>query len=70
MGDSLGMVIQGHASTIPVTVDHMVYHTQLVARGLKRAWLVADLPFLSYCDPQTALLNAGRLLREGGAHMV
>ncbi|MHB1543497.1 MAG: 3-methyl-2-oxobutanoate hydroxymethyltransferase [Gammaproteobacteria bacterium] len=70
VGDSLGMVIQGHASTIPVTIDHMVYHTQLVARGLKRALLVADLPFLSYCDPQTALLNAGRLLREGGAHMV
>ncbi len=70
VGDSLGMVIQGHPSTIPVTVDHMVYHTQLVARGLKRAWLVADLPFLSYRDPQTALHNAGRLLQEGGAHMV
>lgn len=70
VGDTLGMVIQGHASTIPVTMDHMVYHTQLVARGLKRAWLVADLPFLSYPDPPSALRNAGRLLQEGGARMV
>ncbi len=70
VGDSLGMVIQGHSSTLPVTLDHMVYHTQLVSRGLRRAFLVADLPFLSYADPQTALASAGRLLREGGAHMV
>ncbi len=70
VGDTLGMVVQGHASTIPVTVDHMVYHTTLVARALKRAWLVADLPFLSYSDPSQALASAGRLLQEGGAKMV
>ena len=70
VGDSLGMVVQGHASTVPVTLDHMVYHTTLVARALKRAWLVADLPFLSYSDPSRALASAGRLLQEGGAKMV
>jgi 3-methyl-2-oxobutanoate hydroxymethyltransferase len=70
VGDSLGMVVQGHASTIPVTVDHMVYHTTLVSRALRRAWLIADLPFLSYADPASALANAGRLLQEAGAKMV
>lgn len=70
VGDSLGMVVQGHDSTVPVEMGDMVYHTKLVARGLRRAYLVADLPFLSYLDPETALRNAGRLLQEGGARMV
>jgi 3-methyl-2-oxobutanoate hydroxymethyltransferase len=70
VGDSLGMVVQGHASTLPVTVDEMVYHTACVARGLRRALLVADLPFMSFRDPATALTNAARLLAEGGAAMV
>lgn len=70
VGDSLGMVVQGHDSTVPVAMDDMVYHTKLVARGLRRAYLVADLPFLSYSNPKTALKNAGRLLQEGGARMV
>src|SRR5215469_14371590 len=48
VGDSLGNVIQGHTTTVPVTVDDIVYHTRLVARGLQRAFLVADMPFLSY----------------------
>jgi 3-methyl-2-oxobutanoate hydroxymethyltransferase len=70
VGDSLGMVVQGHASTLPVTMDAMVYHTACVARGLQRALLVADLPFMSFRDPSLALSNAARLLGEGGAAMV
>ena len=70
VGDSLGNVIQGHATTVPVTVDDIVYHTRLVARGLKRAFLVADMPFLSYPTPEAALANAARLMQEGGAKMV
>lgn len=70
VGDSLGMVVQGHATTLPVTVDHMVYHSALVARGLRRALLAVDLPFLSDVDAATAVRSAGRLLAEGGAAMV
>ncbi len=70
VGDSLGMVIQGHDTTVPVTVDDIVYHTRAVARGLHRAFLVADMPFMSYTDPAQALDNAVRLMQEGGAMMV
>ena len=70
VGDSLGMVIQGHDTTVPVTVDDIVYHTSTVARGLRRAFLVADMPFMSYTDPGQALDNAVRLMQEGGAMMV
>lgn len=70
VGDSLGMVVQGHASTLPVSVDDMVYHTACVARGLRRALLVADLPFMSFRNPDAALTNSARLLAEGGAAMV
>ena len=70
VGDSLGMVVQGQASTLPVTLDHMVYHTSLVARGLSTTLLVADLPFMQFRDPATALAAAGRLMAEGGAAMV
>jgi 3-methyl-2-oxobutanoate hydroxymethyltransferase len=70
VGDSLGMVVQGHANTLPVSVDAMVYHTACVARGLRRALLVADLPFMSFRDPATALASAARLVGEGGAAMV
>jgi 3-methyl-2-oxobutanoate hydroxymethyltransferase len=70
VGDSLGMVVQGHTSTLPVTMDAMVYHTACVARGLHRALLVADLPFMAFRDPAIALTNAARLLGEGGAAMV
>ena len=70
VGDSLGMVVQGHRSTLPVSVDDMVYHTACVARGLSRALLVADMPFLSYATPERALDTAGVLLAEGGAAMV
>ncbi|MED6314291.1 MAG: 3-methyl-2-oxobutanoate hydroxymethyltransferase, partial [Verrucomicrobiota bacterium] len=68
---SLGMVVQGHDSTLPVTIDHMVYHTQAVMRGSQRALVVADMPFMSYqASVSDALRNAGRLLAEGGAQAV
>lgn len=70
VGDSLGMVIQGHDTTVPVTVEDIVYHTRNVARGLLRAFLVADMPFMSYTTPEQALRNAVRLMQEGGAMMV
>lgn len=70
VGDSLGMVVQGHDSTLPVTVDDIVYHTRAVGRGAQRALVVADLPFLTYATEQDALRNAGRLMAEGGAQSV
>jgi 3-methyl-2-oxobutanoate hydroxymethyltransferase len=70
VGDSLGMVIQGHDTTVPVTVDDMVYHTRAVSRGTYRPFLVADLPFMSYASPEVALSNSVRLMQEGGARMV
>jgi 3-methyl-2-oxobutanoate hydroxymethyltransferase len=70
VGDSLGMVIQGHDTTVPVTVDDIVYHCRAVARGLRRAFLVADMPFMSYANPDQALANAVRLMQEGGAMMI
>ena len=70
VGDSLGMVIQGHDTTVPVTVDDIVYHSRAVARGLRRAFLVADMPFMSYTNPEQALDNAVRLMQEGGAMMI
>jgi len=69
-GDSLGMVIQGHDTTVPVTMDHMVYHCAAVARGLQRPFLIADLPFMSYPSRELALSNSVRLMQEGGARMV
>lgn len=70
VGDSLGMVIQGRESTLPVSVDDMVYHTQNVARARVKSLLIADMPFMSYSTPEQALENAGRLMKDGGAHMV
>ena len=70
VGDSLGMVVQGRSSTLPVTLDEIVYHTSLVARGLSATLLVADMPFMQFRDPVTALAAAGRLMAEGGAAMV
>jgi len=70
VGDSLGMVIHGHDTTVPVTVDDIVYHTRAVRRGLHRAFVVADMPFMSYTSPDQALENAVRLMQEGGAMMV
>ncbi len=70
VGDSVGMVVQGCSTTIPVTVDEMIYHTQLVARGTKRAMIMADMPFMSYSSAEDCLRNAARLMKEGGAEIV
>jgi 3-methyl-2-oxobutanoate hydroxymethyltransferase len=70
VGDSLGMVIQGHPTTLPVTVDDMLYHGRAVARGLSRALLMLDMPFMSYATPERALDTAQRFMQEGGAQMV
>lgn len=70
VGDSLGMVIQGHDSTLPVTMDEIIYHTKAVSRASHRALLMADMPFLSYTSPAEALKNAARLMKEAGAQMV
>lgn len=70
VGDSLGMVIQGHESTLPVTVDDMVYHTANVMRVSDHAMVIADMPFMSHGTPGQALDTAGRLMKSGGAHMV
>src|SRR3984957_4633971 len=70
VGDSLGMVIQGHDTTVSVTMDQIVYHCAAVARGLQRSFLIADLPFMSYHSRDLALANSVRLMQEGGARMV
>jgi 3-methyl-2-oxobutanoate hydroxymethyltransferase len=70
VGDSLGMVIQGHDTTVPVIMDHVVYHCRAVARGLHRPFLMADLPFMSYPSKDHALANSVRLMQEGGAKMI
>lgn len=70
VGDSLGMVVQGQTSTIPVTIEEMVYHSKIVSRGLSRALLVTDLPFMSYPNPQKAVENAAKLMQQGHAQMV
>ena len=71
VGDSLGMVMQGHPHTLEVTLDHMAYHARCVRRAVTRAHLVVDMPFMSYqVSPEQALLSAGRLVQEGGAEAV
>ena len=71
VGDSLGMVVLGYDSTIPVTMDDMVRHSRMVSRGAVEALVVTDLPFMSYqVDADAAMRNAGRLMQEGGAHTV
>ncbi len=71
VGDSLGMVVQGHETTIPVTLDEVIYHTRCVSRGTRRALVIADLPFMSYQASRTqAMLAAGRALKEGAAGAV
>ena len=70
VGDSLGMVIQGHDSTVPVRVEDIIYHTANVCRPVRRGLVVADMPFMSYQTPAQALGNGARLVRETGAQMV
>lgn len=69
IGDSLGNIVQGETSTLPVTIEHMVYHTSCVAKGQASAFLIADMPFGSYSTPEQAMQNAAQLMRAG-AHMV
>jgi 3-methyl-2-oxobutanoate hydroxymethyltransferase len=71
VGDSLAMVVQGHSTSLPVTLDEMVYHTSMVVRGTERALVVGDMPFLSYQPSlEEGIRNAGRFLKEGGAAAV
>jgi 3-methyl-2-oxobutanoate hydroxymethyltransferase len=71
VGDSLGMVVQGHENSLSVTMEEMIYHSRLVARGAPGCLVIADMPFMSYqVSPDKALENAGRLLKEGQAHAV
>jgi len=70
VGDSLGMVVQGHDTTLPVTLNDMVYHARSVSNARRRAFVIADLPFMSYTTPVVAAKNAARLMQTGGAQMV
>lgn len=70
VGDSLGMVIQGHDTTVPVTLEDVIYHCRAVSRGLYRPFLMADMPFMTYASREQALENAVRLMQEGGAKIV
>ena len=70
VGDSLGMVVQGHETTLPVTVDDMLYHAQMVGKGLSHSLMIVDMPFLSYTSIDAALENAGCFMKEAGAQMV
>jgi 3-methyl-2-oxobutanoate hydroxymethyltransferase len=70
VGDSLGMLVQGHSSTVPVSLEDMVYHTRCVARGKRTAWLIGDLPFGSYQDSREQALRSSVALMQAGAQMV
>ena len=70
VGDSVGMVVQGLETTVPVTMEDMIYHARIVRRGLRRAMLMVDMPFMSYASPKDALKNGARLMKEAGAEMI
>ena len=71
VGDSLGMVVQGLENTLPVTMDEMIYHTKIVARAVKNAVVIGDMPFMSYqASVEDAVRNAGRFLKEAGASAI
>ena len=70
VGDSLGMVVQGFDTTLPVSLDEMVYHTKMVQRGNNGAYCIADMPFMTDANVETALASAARLMKEAGANMV
>ena len=71
VGDTLGMVVQGHDSTLPVTLDHMIYHCEIVTRVTERPLVIGDMPFMTYnVSPEQALENAGRLMQEAGVSCV
>ena len=71
VGDSASNVMAGHETTVPMTMDHMIYHASCVVRGVEKALVIADLPFMSYqVTAKEALINAGRMMKEAGAHGV
>ncbi|MEN6467327.1 MAG: 3-methyl-2-oxobutanoate hydroxymethyltransferase, partial [Syntrophaceae bacterium] len=71
IGDSVGMVVLGYDSTLPVTMDDMIHHTKMVSRAVKRAMVIGDMPFMSYqASIEEGLRNAGRFMKEAGAHAV
>lgn len=71
VGDSASNVMAGYETTVPMTLEHMIYHTSCVVRGVDRALVIADMPFMSYqVTPKEALINAGRMMKEAGAHAV
>jgi len=71
VGDSMGMVVQGHSTTLPVTLDQMIYHGEIVCRSVKKALVIVDLPFMSYqVSSRQAVRNAGRILKETGCAAV
>ncbi len=71
VGDSVGMVVQGEASTLPVTMDEMIYHTRIVSRATRNAMVIGDMPFMSYqARMEDAIANAGRFLKEAGASAI
>ncbi|MBX2858503.1 MAG: 3-methyl-2-oxobutanoate hydroxymethyltransferase [Cellvibrionaceae bacterium] len=69
VGDSLGMTVLGYTSTVPVTMDHMIYHIEAVHRGNKKSLIIGDLPFMTYANPEQAMANAARAM-QAGAHMI
>jgi len=69
VGDSLGMTVLGYDSTVPVTMEHMIYHVEAVSRGNSKSLVIGDLPFMTYGNPETAMVNATRVM-QAGAHMV
>ncbi len=71
VGDTLAMVFAGYDTTLPITLENMLYHTEIVSRAVRRAMVVGDMPFMSYqVNPEQALINAGRFMKEGRAHAV
>ena len=70
VGDSVGMVVQGHETTVPVSVEDMIYHSKMVNRGVSRAMVMVDMPFMSYSTPTECLANAALLMKEGGAEFI
>lgn len=71
VGDTLGMVVQGRSTTLPVTIEHMIYHAEMVARAASRALVIADMPFMSFQEsPRKAVRNAGRIVKETGVTAV
>lgn len=71
VGDTLGMVVQGHSTTLPVTLDEMIYHAKMVMRAVRKALVIVDLPFLTYqVSPEQAVMSAGRIIKESGAAAV